>query len=317
MEHSKQGRADATSVRHFFSARSAVGWFNRLLGTLLPNRGGRSVDELAERLGLSVEALQAFQPAYREAFIPKRSGGQRRLLVPDQQTKAFQRILLRRVLGRLRAHDAACGFERGRSIVHNARPHAGKAVVVRLDVVDFFPATRADRLEAYFREIGWGAEAAALLMRLTTHEGGLPQGAPTSPRLSNLVNRTMDVRLAKMAARFKASYTRYADDLTFSFPKDYPRRIRGLVQRARRILKAQGYTLHRGKKLSIRRRHQRQVVTGLVVNDHPQLPRVVRRRLRAAEHRLRTGRGATYSPAELAGWQSLRTMIEKQSQPGP
>ena len=183
MEHSKQGRADAAASATFFVPRGRpwVG-FNRLLGTLLPNRGGRSVDELAERIGLSVEALQAFQPAYREAFIPKRSGGQRRLLVPDERTKAFQRILLRRVLGRLRAHDAACGFEpAGRSSTMPGRT-PGRRSSSGWTWSTSFPPRAAIGLEAYFRSIGWSTAAAGLLVRLTTHDGGLPQGSPDQPQ---------------------------------------------------------------------------------------------------------------------------------------
>lgn len=273
---------------------------------------GLGVEELARRLGMGPRELRLFAPSYREARIPKRSGGTRRLLVPDDRTKALQRRILRRVLDRLRAHPAANGFERERSIVHNALPHVGRAVVVKLDVVDFFPATAARRLDGYFRRIGWDADAAALLVRLTTHENGLPQGAPTSPRLSNLVNFRIDAQLAALAARRKGAYTRYADDLTFSFPKDYPRRVRGVVQKARRVLAANGYLMHVRRKLSIRRAHQRQAVTGLVVNAKVALPRERRRWLRAVRHRMATGRAATITPAQLEGWDAFERMVREQ-----
>jgi len=86
------------------------------------------------------------------------------------------------------------------------------------------------------------------------------------------------------------------------------------MQHARRILRAQGYAIHSRKKFSIRRRHDRQLVTGLVVNVRPQLPRSVRRRLRAVEHHQRTARPATLTPDQLAGWQALQAMIERQGQ---
>src|SRR5262249_34840877 len=101
----------------------------------------------------------------------------------------------------LNAHDAAHAFERGRSILTHARPHVGRAVVVTLDLVDFFDATSALRIEKFFLYAGWNRAAAELLTRLTTDEGKLPQGAPTSPRLSNLVNRPMDAAMAMMMAR--------------------------------------------------------------------------------------------------------------------
>jgi hypothetical protein len=181
---------------------------------------GLGIHELARRLKLPADELRGFSPRYRTAFIKKRTGGERRLLVPDKHTKALQRRLLRRVLRHLRVHPAAIGFERGRSIVHNALQHAGQSVVVRLDVVDFFSSTKPARLEQYFRRIGWSRAAAELLVRITTHDDGLPQGAPTSPRLSNLVNYLLDVQMTRLAKRWHGEYTRYADDITFSFPED-------------------------------------------------------------------------------------------------
>ncbi len=273
---------------------------------------GLGIEELARRLGMGPRELRSFTPSYREARIPKRSGGTRRLLVPDDRTKAIQRRILRRLLDRLRAHPAANGFERGRSIVHNALPHVGRAVVLKLDVVDFFPATAAHRLDGYFRRIGWDADAAELLVRLTTHENGLPQGAPTSPRLSNLVNYHIDGQLAALAARRRGSYTRYADDITFSFEKDRPRRVRGIAQKARKILAANGYLMHVRRKLSVRRAHERQAVTGLVVNAKVALPRERRRWLRAVRHRMATGKAATITPAELQGWDAFERMVRTQ-----
>ena len=184
--------------------------------------------------------------------------------------------------------------------------------MIRLDIIDFFPSTDANRIDAYFRRIGWNAEAAALLTKLTTYESGLPQGAPTSPRLSNVVNYRLDVLLTKAAARRKGMYTRYADDLTFSFPKDRPKHMRGIVQKTRRVLKLFGYKLHTDRKLRILRSHQRQQVTGLVVNEKVQLPRATRRWLRAVRHHASAGRPCSLSPTQLAGWDALEEMIEKQ-----
>lgn len=282
------------SLWHWF--RSRMGW-------------GLSVARLAQRLDLPVDELREFVPDYRSAFIPKRSGGTRRLRIPDRRTLDLQRRLLRRIFGRLKAHPAATGFERSRSIVDNARPHVRQAVVIKLDVEDFFTNTTADRLRRYFQRIGWNAEAAELLTRLTTDENGLPQGAPTSPRLSNLVNYILDVRLTRLARRWKGQYTRYADDITFSFPKDYPRHVRGVIQKAGRILKGLGYRLNHGK-VRILRAHQRQTVTGLVVNDRVRISRRQRRLLRAVEHHLRTGRDATLNASQLEGWQAFIRMVD-------
>jgi RNA-directed DNA polymerase len=286
------------------------------------------VAELARRLGMKEDELRRIEPAYREFFIPKRSGEPRRILAPQPPLQAVQRCILHRLLGRLKSHPAAHGFERGRSIVTNALPHAGRAVVLRFDIRDFFASTTDIRLRAFFFAHGWDAEAADLLTRICTFEGGLPQGATTSPRLSNLVNYRLDARLAALAAapaRFRnvrtgsailkntapdsVRYTRYADDLTFSLAEDDAVHVKRLLWLVRYIVADEGYELHHKKKLHIQRRHDRQIVTGLVVNDTVNLPRARRRWLRAVEHRLQTGQQATLTPEQLAGWRAFAAMV--------
>ena len=282
--------------------------FRRLFGG-----GGLTVEELARRLDLSPDELREFHPVYSEFTIPKRPVGRRTICAPDGDTKALQRRILRRLLGRLRCHPAAMGFERGRSIVTNALPHAGKAVVVRMDVRSFFRSTTRRRVRDYFCAIGWDRKAARLLARLCTNRGCLPQGAPTSPRLSNLINYGLDARLAGLAARHDAAYTRYADDITFSFERDDRTAIRRIIRGTKSVLDQHGYALHMKHKLHIRRRHQQQTVTGLVVNEVVGLPRRTRRWLRAVEHHIATGREATLAPAQLAGWRALQDMIDAQA----
>ncbi len=277
---------------------------------------GRPVEELAERLGQGVCELRDFRPRYREFTIPKRSGGRRKISAPEPETKGLQRRILRRVLAGLTSHPAAHGFEKGRSIVTNALPHVGKAVVVRMDLEDFFGSTREARVREYFRRIGWSGEAGEILTRVTTHGGALPQGAPTSPRLSNLVNGRLDARLAAAAKRFGAAYTRYADDITFSFAEDDREAVAAVIGTAGAAVADEGYRLHRRKNMHVRGRRSRQVVTGLVVNEGVNLPRGTRRWLRAVAHRMETGRGSTLTPEELAGWRALVSMIARQAERG-
>lgn len=312
---------------------------------------GHGVDELARRLGMNAEALRRAVPRYREFTIAKRDGGRRRILAPQPELKSLQRRILRRVLGRLKSHPAAMGFERGRSIVTNALAHQGQAVVARMDVKDFFGTTRTSRVQRYFRLIGWNRPAARLLTRLCTHEGGLPQGAPTSPRLSNLVNYPLDARISAVAARLGGVYTRYADDVTISFDRDVamatneqqsPRsgvvsswesvpasgRLHFVQRFVREAFEEAGYRLHRRKKTSVRRQHHRQSVCGLVVNARVNLPRETRRWLRAVEHRARLADEARAAPLgsleyhrrkeptltenQLAGWRAFCAMVQRQ-----
>lgn len=296
---------------------SIRGMFSGGAGEADAPAGVLTVAELARRLGVGEAELRALRPAYRRFQVPKRTGGWRTIYEPEESLKRVQRLLLRRLLRRLASHTAAQGFERGRSIVTCALPHARRAVVLRMDIRDFFTSTRAARVEKYFRRVGWDAEAAALLTRLCTHEGGLPQGAPTSPRLSNLVNFQLDARLAALARKCGAAYTRYADDLTFSFAADDHASVRQVIRVTKEVLGEAGYRLHTDKKLRVLRRHQRQTVAGLVVNERVRLPRRTRRRLRAVEHHASHWRAPTLTPAQLEGWRALQKMIAEQSKGGP
>ena len=282
-----------------------------LLSLFRKEEKGYGLNELARRLGVSEAELDAVAVGYQEFRIPKRSGrGHRRILAPNRQLKAMQRRILRRVLALLVSHPRATGFERGRSIVTNAQVHCGAAVIVRLDIRDFFPSIKAGRINAFFGRIGWSRTAAKRLTELCTYDGGLPQGAPTSPRLANLVNYKLDTRLHRLGERLGAAYTRYADDMTFSFAVDDPATVRALVKLVKRIVRLEGYRLN-GRKLRILRRHQQQRVTGLVVNERVNLPRRTRRRLRAVEHHLATRRDATLTEDQMQGWRAYRMMIER------
>ena len=312
-------------------------FLRRLLGIgpsgARPARPDLSVNRLAKLVGVPSNELRALKPAYQQFQIPKRSGGVRTILAPEKRLKEIQRRIMRRVLGRLGTHPSAMGFEHGESIVSNARPHVGWDVVIKLDIQDFFTSTTAVRVRDYFVAIGWQRDAAELLMRLVTHNGSLPQGAPTSPRLSNLLNIRLDSRLEGLARSREMNYTRYADDITLSGkaeavvkpprtnPKTIddvpnpaaPTRVNDVIHAAKRIIKDEGYQIHVHKKLRIARRGDRQVVTGLVVNDKVNLPRAKRRWLRAVEHHLATGRKASLTKQQLDGWHALMHMIEEQA----
>jgi RNA-directed DNA polymerase len=285
--------------------------------TIAPGKLG--LDELSRRLGATPEQLAAVGIVYHQFQVPKRSGGMRTISAPDKPLKQTQRLILRKLLGKLKSHPSATGFERGYSIVSNALPHVGQEVVVRLDLKDFFASTKAARIDNYFRKIGWNAEAAALLTRLCTHESSLPQGAPTSPRLSNLLNHHLDARLSALAQSLGMAYSRYADDMIFSGPAAMNQsgkksgRSNAVIEFAKRIVKEEGYILHTAKKLRIARKHDRQLVTGLVVNQKVNLPRKKRRWLRAVEHHIKANKPATLTPQQLAGWRSLQSMIAAQS----
>jgi RNA-directed DNA polymerase len=295
---------------------------------------GLAEAELREWLGNSPPWTRGYD--YTRFTIPKRRAGTRTIDAPGEKLKDLQRRVLHRLLSPLPMHPAATGFVAGRSIVDNARPHAGRGVVINLDLADFFPTITADRIAASFRGLGWNADAATILSRICTGEGRLPQGAPTSPAISNLICRRLDARLAALAQRNGGRYTRYADDITLSLPglgrnkrlrpkpKNKPPLARppkapsrGLLTTARRIIEEEGFKIQMKKKVRVQRPHQRQTATGLVVNQVVNLPRVTRRRIRAMQHRERLGRLDEAGKRRLRGLEALKMMVERQRSLGP
>ena len=266
------------------------------------------VDRLSEMLGMSVQELENFSPQYKHAVIKKRSGGNRLLQMPNDETKRVQRLLLDKLIGRYKTHASCCGFSKGLSIIDNARPHVGRETVIKLDIQDFFPNTTVDRIHEFFCKTGWTDDAADVLTKLVVFDEGLPQGAPTSPAVSNVVNCFMDLRLDALAKKYGMTYTRYADDLTFSSEIYSRRDVHKILRITGVILKSCGYSLNKKKKRIIRK-HRRQSVTGIVVNERLNLSRPTRRWLRSVHHRLESGGNSTLSENEFNGWISYLRMV--------
>ena len=284
-----------------------------------------SAEELAAALDLDLGELSWFadihswnrhsaQPLrhYRARWVATRSGGRRLIEAPKPRLAELQRRLLRGVLAKLPLHDAAHGFRPGRSVATFAAPHAGQALVVRLDLEGFFATVSLPRVHGLLRAVGYPPAVARLLAGLLTtvtpvdvlatgpDSAGaawrlrrrlavahLPQGAPSSPMVANLVARRLDRRLAALAERLGANYSRYADDLAFSGPAGLP--LHRLVPGARRIAADEGFRL-REDKTRIAAAHQRQRLAGLVVNVSPAVARADYDALRAELHNcLHTG----------------------------
>ena len=214
---------------------------------------------------------------YRRHHQRKRGGGQRVLMIPSAELKEVQRRLLKNYLCELPLSDSCMGFRKGRSIRTNAEQHAGSRFVFNTDLKDFFPSISPERVFYLFVNNGATDRVAYLLSRLTTYNNQLPQGAPTSPVVANLVATSMDHRLMAFALTRDWTYTRYCDDITisgdtrFSFSDSI---------RMREIIESEGFELNE-KKTRLLLKNSPQVVTGLVVNEKPNLPRKLRHNLRA------------------------------------
>jgi retron-type reverse transcriptase len=263
--------------------------------------------ELAAAIGISIGRLRwltfhrggAMLVHYHRYGIPKKSGGIRAISAPKPALAKAQQWVLASVLARLGTEPAAHGFVPERSIVSNATPHVGKAVVVNLDLKDFFPTLTFPRVKGLFESFGYGSAVATCLALLCTEpprvalelDGRalsvalgarvLPQGACTSPAITNLVCRRLDRRLAGLAEKFGFTYTRYADDLTFS--RATGDGVGGLLHHVRAILAEEGF-VENPKKTHVMRRGRRQEVTGVTVNTKPGVSRRELRQLRAILH---------------------------------
>lgn len=241
---------------------------------------------------------------YRPFSITKRDGRERRILAPSPALKRLQHRLLRNYLSMLPVHPAATAFQRGCSIVDNARRHAGQTLVATLDLVDFFESTTANRVRRFFIRQGWRGEELSVLMRLCVYRDGLPQGAPTSPCLSNLVNFDLDEQLTSLARRADAIYSRYGDDLTFSWrsnrvPTYFEPTLRGILTDA-------GYTIQPRKAWRIQHINAGPQITGLVLGHDGKIR--VPRRLRWEAFKLRWSlwwRHDAHTAARLQGYENF------------
>jgi retron-type reverse transcriptase len=193
------------------------------------------------------------------------------------------------------------GFVKGRGIVQNARIHVGANYLLNVDVKDFFPSVRTEHVLKIFRSLGFPHEMSRVLSLLCTYEGCLPQGAPTSPYLANLVFEEIDEELVRISEKRSLKYSRYADDLTFSGSEPIEQ---GFVSKVDAILRPRGFVLN-AKKIKLTRPGQAKYVTGFVVNKKVQPDRVARKTLRAMFHRASLHpREFREKAARLAGWAS-------------
>jgi RNA-directed DNA polymerase len=255
---------------------------------------------------------------YRYRAVPRRGGVPRVIEAPKMRLKEIQRWILREILSQVPAHPAAHGFVSGRSVVTHAELHTGQPAVLRLDLKDFFASVPAGRVYRIWLALGYGRPVAHVLTGLTTNAlpvsvwphvaantdpdavqprfrlgrqlatPHLPQGAPTSPALANLAAFRLDRRLAGLARSSGLSYSRYADDLTFSGTARLTRRRLEFEAVTRTIVRAEGFLLNEDKAVT-QAAGGRQTVCGVVVNAHTNVRRTDYDQLRALLRNAATG----------------------------
>lgn len=216
---------------------------------------------------------------YRQFNIKKKMGGTRQITAPKNPSFMLMLRYVNQIFKALYTPSAhAMGFTEGRSVVTNAQVHKGRNYVLNIDLKDFFPSIEQARVwkRIQLEPLCLQKPAANLLaglcsMKTTTEEGEkprfiLPQGAPTSPILTNMICDTLDRRLAGLAKRFGLSYSRYADDITFSSMHNVYQEGGDFWKELERIVTSQGFRIN-ADKTRLQKRGSRQEVTGIIVSE--------------------------------------------------
>ncbi len=238
------------------------------------------LNHLANLCDISADQLSLFVTDKRKAYasfkIPKKNGTLREIHAPCFQLKWVQRWILDEILYNLDPGDYSHGFIPDRSIITNASVHVGEELVLNIDLKDFFPNIKTNRIVGLFNKMGYTKKTAVLLAEICTFEWALPQGAPTSPMLSNLIAWHLDVHLAEFCEKRGLNYSRYADDISISGPRILPK-YKTLIFR---IIEIEGFKINY-EKVRLHDRGSSQRVTGLVVNEKVSIERRKKKFLRA------------------------------------
>lgn len=251
-----------------------------------------SVEDLAKLMEASVQTLRFLSynrdvsnvNHYKQFQIPKKTGGFRKISAPMPKLKAAQHWILGSILNKLPIHINAHGFAEKKSIVTNAKPHLNKQVMINIDLKNFFPSVHYPRVKGMFRSLGYNEKIATILALISTEsemdeiemdgktyfvksgDRKLPQGAPTSPAITNYLCRRLDARFTGLAKKYGFEYTRYADDLTFSAAEYDEATLKKFIGFVKKTIKSENFTIHPDK-FKILRKGAKKEVTGVVVNE--------------------------------------------------
>lgn len=236
---------------------------------------------------------------FRRSRVINRAETEQAASALPQFLDELQVPILRQILHQLKSlthtighilHRPKVKYGKRRSIVTNAEPHLGAEVIINFDLEDFFPSISYRRVKGLFKSFGY-SESATIIFGLlctvtfTNHRSYLPQGAPTSPMITNLICRRLDRRLNQMATDFGFCYTRYADDLTFSSSGDSLCHISKILKRTGIIVAQEGFKINK-EKTRILRKSRRQEVTGVIVNNKLNISREKLKRFRAVLYQI-------------------------------
>ncbi|MFX0195473.1 MAG: retron St85 family RNA-directed DNA polymerase [Candidatus Hodarchaeota archaeon] len=243
---------------------------------------------LADYVHLSTELLYRLSK-YNDKFYkifkrPKENGGFRIIFCPSKEMKAVQAWILRNILDKIHVADSATGFRTGINVLENAKRHKENRYFLCLDIEDFFPSISYGKVYTVFRTIGYNPHVSHIFTSLCTCKGKLPQGGVSSPALSNIICIRLDHRISGYVGKRNVTYTRYADDMTFSSLNH--KRLVGVKSRVTDILHSEAFKLNEAKTRLLGPRRQRKV-TGIIISEGSLgVGRKRKRIIRATIHRL-------------------------------
>ena len=275
----------------------------------------KNLHDVAALLGFKASALSFIlfrmddASKYKQFDIPKRYGGIRRICAPLPELKLVQRRLsdtLQNCVEEINIANGlndriSHGFKRKRSIITNAKEHRNRKYVFNVDLTDFFGSINFGRIRGFFmkdKNFSLHEDVATVLAQIACYNNALPQGSPCSPVISNLIGHVLDIHLVRLASHNGCTYSRYADDLTFStnkpeFPAPIAKRTAGDESNWRpgnelaRLVQKSGFEIN-PLKTRMQYRDSRQEVTGLVVNRKVNVRSEYRHTVRAMVHHLLT-----------------------------
>lgn len=257
-------------------------------------------DDIAKLLGVTTKQLNFHlyvlpaEKKYKVFSIPKKSGGTRQISAPASPIKVIQRTLKEILETVYKPKPATHGFVPDRSIVTNARLHKKRRYVLNIDLDNYFPTIHFGRVRGMFmgNPYNLNNEVATILAQICCHQGVLPQGAPTSPIISNMICARLDAKLQQLAKKHQCTYSRYADDITFSTNRSkFPAALAHLSDIGQieigdelsNVVQENGFNIN-PKKSRLQVKQQRQEVTGLTVNRYPNVQRRDVKQLRGILH---------------------------------
>lgn len=248
---------------------------------------------------------------YRTYGLPKKRGKDRIISQPSKRLKGLQAWILANILAPLKVSNSCKGFEVGSSTFKNAEPHRGANGLLTIDLKEFFPTVSQKQVFNIFRALGYNDLMAVVLSNLCTYEGALPQGGPCSPKLANLVAWRLDLRIQGYVGRRGISYTRYADDLSFS--SMVPSRIVRIIPMINKIIVEENFKIN-SSKTRIAGNSRAKVVTGLTLsNDSIGIGKRKYKILRSMIHHLSfPSEAANYALLnKISGWLGYLNSVDK------